>query len=65
LYARQSFLLLAQQAASSGLRREGLSLCWDNKPIQLVGYSYYGLLRDRGFESEVFLENLAARNVSP
>ncbi|MBW8041359.1 MAG: DUF4038 domain-containing protein [Planctomycetes bacterium] len=49
---------------SEQLKRDGRLLYWGNKPIQLVGYSYYGLLGDRSFKPEVFLEILAAHNIN-
>lgn len=51
-------------ANTAVLRCEGQTLFWGDKPIHLIGYSYYGLLGDRGFEPEVFLENLAAHNIN-
>lgn len=57
-------LCLSRPASPEVLRREGRRLLWDHRPIQLVGYSYYGLIGDRQFDSETFLENLAAHNIN-
>lgn len=46
------------------LRREGPTLRWGEMPVQLVGYSYYGLLGDRTFDHEAFLERLAAHSIN-
>ncbi len=54
----------AQTAAAAGLKREGRSLTWNDEPIHLVGCSYYGLLGDRQFAAESFLETLAAHNIN-
>lgn len=51
-------------AGSAKLRREGRELFWGEKRIQLVGYSYYGLVGDRWFDAEAFLETLAAHNIN-
>lgn len=47
-----------------GLERHGRALWWEGQPIQLVGYSYYGLLADRRFDSAGFLDILAAHNLN-
>ncbi|MFQ5352975.1 MAG: hypothetical protein ACE5D3_07870, partial [Candidatus Binatia bacterium] len=54
----------AAPGAPSGLKRDGRMLLWEERPLQLVGYSYYGLLGDRSFEPEPFLEILAANNLN-
>ncbi len=56
--------VVASPVFAEGLGRDGRLLTWNNQPIQLVGYSYYGLLGDRQFDAEVFLENLAAHNIN-
>ncbi len=55
---------LAPRAASAALRCEGRTLFWGERPIHLVGYSYYGLIADREFDRDAFLETLAAHNVN-
>lgn len=52
------------RVAIEGLKREERALTWDGKPIQLVGYSYYGLLGDRQFDAKNFLKILAAHNIN-
>jgi len=51
-------------AHGAGLSREGTRLFWDDRPVQLVGYSYYGLVGDRSFDSDAFLDMLAAHNIN-
>ncbi len=46
-------LCLSRPASCGELRRDGRRLLWGQKPIHLVGYSYYGLMGDRQFDSEV------------
>jgi Cellulase (glycosyl hydrolase family 5) len=55
---------LAGAAQGSGISRQGTHLLWNGQPIQLVGYSYYGLLGDRSFDAEAFLKLLAANNIN-
>lgn len=49
---------------NGGLRRQGRVLLWNDRPIQLVGCSYYGLIGDRSFDAEAFLDRLAAHHVN-
>jgi len=57
-------LCLSRPANCEELRRKGRRLLWGQKPVHLVGYSYYGLMGDREFDSEAFLEVLAAHNIN-
>lgn len=57
-------LCFSRPASCEELRREGRRLLWGQRPIQLVGYSYYGLIGDRQFDSEGFLDTLAAHNIN-
>jgi hypothetical protein len=61
-----TFILALQTspAGADGLSCQGRKLFWDDRPIQLVGYSYYGLMGDRQFDAEAFLETLAAHNIN-
>lgn len=52
------------RVAVERLEREGRTITWDGKPIQLIGYSYYGLLGDRQFDAKNFLKILAAHNIN-
>ena len=54
----------SELANAVGLKRVARLLTWGDKPIHLVGYSYYGLLGDRHFDAENFLKILAAHNIN-
>lgn len=48
----------------ASIAREGTRLLWDGRPVQLIGFSYYGLVGDRAFDAEGFLDVLAAHNIN-
>jgi len=52
------------QGWGAKLRVEGRRLLWEDQSIRLVGFSYYGLVGDRQFDGEAFLETLAAHNIN-
>lgn len=57
-------LLVCVSWAEGRLTRQGRSLLWDQQPINMVGYSYYGLVADRQFDTDAFLENIASHNIN-
>lgn len=58
-------MLLVQGAAAEGvLHAQGTQLLWGDRPMKLVGFSYYGAVADPDLNIDGYLDALAAHSIT-